>query len=92
MTFDLEKESYIYYAFWFHCHHGGTTAVSNNYHYVSSDSDVIKMVRVMFRSELETFLAKFHQLWKDGYSAHLDVDAHAGQAWVGLRVMLGPCH
>ena len=46
----------------------------------------------MFRSELETFLAKFHQLWKDGYSAHLDVDAHAGQAWVGLRVMLGPCH
>ena len=43
----------------------------------------------MFNSELETFLVKFHQLLRDGYTAHLYLDANAGQAWVGLRVMLG---
>ena len=25
-----------------------------------------------------------------GMSAHLDIDTHAGEAWVGLRVQLGP--
>ena len=44
----------------------------------------------MFDSELNSFLVKFHQLRKSGATAHLDVDTHAGQAWVGLRVMLGP--
>ena len=44
----------------------------------------------MFDSELNSFLSKFHQLRKSGATAHLDVDTHAGQAWVGLRVMLGP--
>ena len=44
----------------------------------------------MFDSELNSFLTKFHQLRKSGATAHLDVDTHAGQAWVGLRVMLGP--
>ena len=27
-------------------------------------------------------------LWSAGYSAHLDLDSHAGEAWVGLRVVL----
>ena len=44
----------------------------------------------MFDSELNSFLTKFHQLRKSGATAHLDVDTYAGQAWVGLRVMLGP--
>ena len=44
----------------------------------------------MFDRELNSFLFKFHQLRKSGVTAHLDVDTHAGQAWVGLRVMLGP--
>ena len=43
----------------------------------------------MFVSELETFVKKFHQLWSAGHSAHLDIDSHAGRAWVGLRVQLG---
>ena len=43
----------------------------------------------MFSEELQSFLMKFHQLCKAGMTAHLDVDTHAGQAWVGLRVMLG---
>ena len=34
----------------------------------------------------DTELDKF---WKSGYDAHLDIDAHAGQAWVGLRLCLG---
>ena len=41
----------------------------------------------MFVSELETFVKKFHQLWSAGHSAHLDIDSHAGRAWVGLRVV-----
>jgi hypothetical protein len=40
-------------------------------------------------TELDTFVRKFHQLWNDGLTAHLDLDTHAGNAWVGLRVQLG---
>ena len=46
----------------------------------------------MLRSELDNFVVKFHQLLRAGYTAHLDLDANAGQAWVGLRVMLGSSH
>ena len=40
-------------------------------------------------AELETFVRKFHQLWNDGQSAHLDLDCKDGVAWVGLRLQLG---
>ena len=40
-------------------------------------------------TELDTFIQKFYQLWNAGQTAHLDVDTHAGKAWVGLRVQLG---
>ena len=40
-------------------------------------------------TELDTFVHKFYQLWNAGLNAHLDVDTHAGKAWVGLRVQLG---
>jgi len=40
-------------------------------------------------TELDTFICKFHQLWQCGQTAHLDLDTHAGTAWVGLRVQLG---
>ena len=43
----------------------------------------------MFANELDSFIRKFHQLWRAGQTAHLDIDTHAGQAWVGLRVQLG---
>ena len=43
----------------------------------------------MLITELDTFVRKFHQLWNDGLTAHLDLDTHAGNAWVGLRVQLG---
>ena len=43
----------------------------------------------MFVTELDSFVHKFHQLWNAGYNAHLDLDTHAGHAWVGLRVQLG---
>ena len=46
----------------------------------------------MFVSELDSFILKFKQLWKAGHVAHLDVDASAGKAWVGLRVQLGDPH
>ena len=28
----------------------------------------------MFMTEVETFVKKFHQLWNDGVTAHLDLD------------------
>lgn len=41
-------------------------------------------------SEFESFVGKFHQLWRAGITAHhLDMETHAGQAWVALRVPLG---
>ena len=40
-------------------------------------------------TELDTFVSKFQQLWNAGYNAHLDIDAHAGNALVGLLVQLG---
>ena len=43
----------------------------------------------MFITELDTFVRNFHQLWNDGLTAHLDLDTHGGNAWVGLRVQLG---
>ena len=46
----------------------------------------------MTGKELESFILKFNQLWRAGHSAKLDVETHAGQAWVGLRVQLGQAH
>ena len=43
----------------------------------------------MFTTELDTFVKKFHQLWNDGVTAHLDLDTRGGDAWIGLRVHLG---
>ena len=43
----------------------------------------------MNSSELDTFIVKFRHLWKAGLDAHLDIESHAGQAWVGLHVRLG---
>ena len=31
----------------------------------------------------------FHQLWQAGDTAYLNLDTHAGQAWIGLRTPLG---
>ena len=43
----------------------------------------------MFITELDSFVRKFHQLWNDGFTAHLDLDTQTGNAWVGIRVNLG---
>ena len=42
----------------------------------------------MISTELDSFVWKFKQLWHSGIDAHLDVDTRAGQAWIGLRVIL----
>ena len=44
----------------------------------------------MHVNELNSFVHKFNQLWKACFTAHLDLDSHAGNAWVGIRVQLGP--
>ena len=43
----------------------------------------------MYVTELDSFVHKFHQMWKAGLTAHLDLDSHAGKAWVGIRLQLG---
>ena len=39
--------------------------------------------------ELDTFIQKFRNLWKSGLDARLNMECHAGQAWVGLHLRLG---
>ena len=39
--------------------------------------------------KLHSFKNTFHQLWKAGETAHLDLNTHAGQAWIGIRTPLG---
>ena len=43
----------------------------------------------MLVTELDSFVQKFHQLWNAGLNAHLELDAHAGNAWVSLHLQLG---
>ena len=40
-------------------------------------------------AEIDLLVNNFKQLWQSGRSAHLDMETHAGQAWIGLRVRLG---
>ena len=43
----------------------------------------------MIVSEIDNFVKKFKNLWTSGYDAHLDINSHAGKAWIGLRLRLG---
>lgn len=43
----------------------------------------------MFVTELDTFVLKFKQLWNSGQTAHINLDTHAGNAWVSLHLQLG---
>ena len=43
----------------------------------------------MYNTELQSFVIKFHQLKNAGFTAHLDLHAHNGHCWVGLRAQLG---
>ena len=43
----------------------------------------------MYPSELDSFIVKLKNLWKSGYDAHLNVETHAGEAWVNLHARLG---
>ena len=40
-------------------------------------------------ADIDLLVKNFKQLLKNGRSAHLDADCHAGQAWIGLHVRLG---
>ena len=39
--------------------------------------------------DIDNLVKNFKQLWKSGRSAHLDLESHAGETWMGLRVRLG---
>ena len=38
---------------------------------------------------IHSFIIIFHQLWKAGDTAHIDLNTHTGQAWIGIRTPLG---
>jgi hypothetical protein len=57
--------------------------------YLQPENSSIKITLKMVITELDTFLQKFSQLWHAGHRAHLDLETHAGRAWVGLCVQLG---
>ena len=40
-------------------------------------------------TELDSFVHKFHHLWRSGLTAHLNLETHAGEAWASIRVQLG---
>ena len=44
----------------------------------------------MSSSEIQSFINKFHQLRRAGLTAHLDLETHAGKAWMGLRIVISP--
>ena len=39
--------------------------------------------------KLNTIIHIFNQLWQSGETAHLNINTHAGQAWLGLTTPLG---
>ena len=43
----------------------------------------------MYDMELNSFIWKFNQLLSCGLDAHLNLDNHAGSAWISLSVNLG---
>ena len=43
----------------------------------------------MVVTELDSFFQRFHQLWNAGLNAHVNLDAHAGNACVNLHHQLG---
>ena len=42
----------------------------------------------MVSSEIVNFVRKFHELWSNGFTAHLDLETHPVKAWVGIIVQL----
>ena len=44
---------------------------------------------VDMNTEIDSFILKFRQLWGAGLDAHLDLETHAGNAWVSLKLNLG---
>ena len=57
-----------------------------HFYFCREDSDA--NLKMRGKSEIDFFLSKFHEFLRAGYTAHLDVDANAEKAWVGLRVLL----
>ena len=43
----------------------------------------------MVDHQVRNFVQKFCDLWRDGESAHLDLDCKGGEAWLGLPLELG---
>ena len=44
---------------------------------------------VDMNTEIDSFILKFRQLWGAGLDAHLDLETHAGNAWVSSKLDLG---
>merc|ERR1712120_14999 len=63
-----------------------STDISNRIYFHKSLYTTINETTMI---KLHSFINTFHQLWKAGETAHLDLNTHAGQAWIGIRTPLG---
>ena len=62
----------------------------NSYVSIYSERNNSEILVKMSSSEIQSFIDKFHQLRRAGLTAHLDLDTHAGKAWMGLRMVISP--
>ena len=62
----------------------------NSYVSIYSERNNSEILVKMSSSEIQSFINKFHQLRRAGLTAHLNLDTHAGKAWMGLRIVINP--
>ena len=54
-----------------------------------ANSDTHSYLRQESSSKLHPFIHIFNELWKAGETAHINLNTHAGKAWINIRTPLG---
>ena len=54
-----------------------------------ASSDTHSYLRQESSSKLHPFIHIFNELWKAGETAHINLNTHAGKAWINIRTPLG---
>merc|ERR1712082_270979 len=67
----------------------GTNLRSEHQHLVMANSDTHLYHRQESSSKLHPFIHIFNKLWKTGETAYIDLNTHAGKAWINIRTPLG---
>ena len=54
-----------------------------------ANSDTQSYLRQESSTKLHPFINIFNKLWKAGETAHINLNTHAGKAWINIRTPLG---